>query len=92
MLQDTSLRRFIDNFQRDHDIALEITPEAAAQIEALASTRDIAPGELCEEMFSDYGHGLKLTGLSQFCIDANVVADPQETLNALVKHYYNQRS
>ena len=92
LLQDTSLRRFINNFQRDYDIALKITPEAAAQIEALASTRNTAPGEVCEEMFSDYGHGLKLAGLSQFCIDADVVADPQEALNALVKHHYNQHS
>ncbi|MXY84012.1 MAG: hypothetical protein F4Y91_18600 [Gemmatimonadetes bacterium] len=92
LLQDTSLSRFIDNFQREHNIALEITPEASAQIEALASTRDIAPGELCEEMFNDYGHGLKLAGLSQFCIDADVVAAPQEALNTLVKYYYNQRS
>lgn len=92
LLQDTSLRRFLDRFQREHDIALAITPEASAQIEALAHTRNLAPGELCEEMFSDYGHGLKLAGLSQFCIDADVVAAPQEALNALVKYYYNQRS
>lgn len=92
LLQDTSLRRFLDGFQREHDIALAITPEASAQIEALASTRNVAPGALCEEMFSDYGHGLKLAGLSQFCIDADVVAAPQEALNALVKYHYNQRS
>lgn len=92
LLQNTSLRRFLDRFQREHAIDLAITPEATAQIEALASARDMAPGALCEEMFSDYGHGLKLAGLSQFCIDADVVAAPQEALNAVVKYYYNQRS
>jgi endopeptidase Clp ATP-binding regulatory subunit ClpX len=91
LLQDTSLRNFLDAFRREHDIALVVTPDAVARIEALASEQGIAPRELCEEIFSDYGHGLKLAGRSEFHIGPEVVNNPQETLNALIKSYYNQR-
>lgn len=90
LLQDTSLRNFLEYFQREHDIALIVTPEAIQRIEALAAERGLAPRELCEEIFSDYGHGLKLAGLSEFRIGPEVVNDPQETLNALIKSYYSQ--
>ena len=42
-------------------------------------------------MFSDYGHGLKLAGLHEFRIGPEIINDPKEALNALIKSYYNQR-
>jgi endopeptidase Clp ATP-binding regulatory subunit ClpX len=91
LLQDTALRNFLDDFLQEHGISLIVAPEAAAQIETLACKRQISPRELCEEMFNDYGHGLKLAGLSEFNIGSEVVSAPQETLNALIKAYYNKR-
>ena len=92
LLQDTSLRNFLDTFQREHQIALVLSPEASTEIEALANKREITPCEFCEDIFRDYGHGLKLAGLSEFHVSPEVVNAPQETLNALIKDYYNKRN
>ena len=92
LLQDTSLRNFLDTFQREHQIALVLSPEASTKIEALANKREITPCEFCEDIFRDYGHGLKLAGLSEFHVSPEVVNAPQETLNALIKDYYNKRN
>jgi endopeptidase Clp ATP-binding regulatory subunit ClpX len=91
LLQDTSLRNFLEAFKVEHDITLHVTADAVERIEAVASERNITPRELCEEMFSDYGHGLKLAGLHEFRISPEIINDPQEALNALIKSYYNQR-
>ena len=91
LLQDTSLRNFREGFRREHDINLVVTPAAAVRIEELAAERDLEPRALCEEIFSDYGHGLKLAGLDEFRIGPEVVNDPQETLNSLIKSYYSER-
>ena len=92
LLQDTSLRNFIDAFKLEHDIRLIATPKAVERIETVAGERGLTPRELCEEIFSDYGHGLKLAGLTEFRIDPEIVNDPQEALNTLIKSYYNQQS
>ena len=91
LLQDTSLRNFLEAFKIEHAITLHVSPDAVERIDAVASERDITPRELCEEMFSDYGHGLKLAGLHEFRISPEIINDPQEALNALIKSYYNQR-
>jgi len=91
LLQDTSLRNFREGFRREHDINLVVTPAAAVRIEELAAERGLEPRALCEEIFSDYGHGLKLAGLDEFRIGPEVVNDPQETLNSLIKSYYSER-
>ena len=92
LLQDTSLRNFIDAFKLEHDIRLIATPKAVERIETVAGEKGLTPRELCEEIFSDYGHGLKLAGLTEFRIDPEIVNDPQEALNTLIKSYYNQQS
>ena len=91
LLQDTSLRNFLEAFKIEHAITLHVSPDAVERIDAVASERDITPRELCEEMFSDYGHGLKLAGLHEFRIGPEIINDPKEALNALIKSYYNQR-
>ena len=69
-----------------------LSPEASTKIEALANEREITPCEFCEDIFRDYGHGLKLAGLSKFHVSPEVVNAPQETLNSLIKDYYNKRN
>ena len=91
LLQDTSLQAYIDQFRQTHDIALEFSPEASRLIKEKARAQATTPAELCARLFADYGHGLRLAGQQRFEITAQIAANPQESLNALVKEFYSQR-
>ena len=89
MLVDTSLQSFSANFSRDHGIHLSFSCQAVETVKGMARAQGRLPGEVCEEILSDYGHGLKLLELEQFEVTPEVLSRPQEVLNQLIKDLYS---
>ena len=88
MLVDTSLQSFSAKFSRDYGIRLSFSGEAVETVREIAKVQGRLPGEVCGELLSDYGHGLKLLELEEFVITQEVLSGPQEVLNRLIKDLY----
>jgi endopeptidase Clp ATP-binding regulatory subunit ClpX len=91
LLGETSLESFLGQFSDTHDIKLHISPEAIDLLKEKAKEQETTPGGLCTQLFADYGHGLRLAGQQEFEITAEMIRNPQESLNALIKEFYSSR-
>jgi len=91
LLGETSLESFFDQFRDTHNIELRISREGIGLLKEKAKAQMTTPGELCTQLFADYGHGLRLAGQQDFEITAEMIRNPQEALNALIKEFYSSR-
>ena len=91
-VSEHSIEAFRAGFEKDHGIRFQFTAEALACLGDRAASEGRLPGEICHELFSDYGHGLKLLELDQFEITPRVLADPQQTLDTMIRNLYGNRS
>lgn len=89
---DHSLRAWLEGFTRDHGIELTFTAAGAQRLQQLAAEAGKLPGELCTELFSDYGHGLKLLDRKSFEITEDILVNPQESLNGMIRQLYGRTS
>lgn len=89
---DHSLRAWRQGFVRDHGIELTFTDAGARRLQQLAAEAGKLPGELCAELFSDYGHGLKLLDRKSFEITEDILVNPQESLNGMIRQLYGRTS
>ena len=92
LVLEGSLQAFRRKFREEHGIDLQLTEGASKAIKELASQSGEVPEQVCERLFSDFGHGLKLLEIEEYEITEAVVAQPQESLNDLVRNLYNDRS
>ena len=87
-----SLHAWCLGFERDHGTRLTFTDAALVQLRQMAASSGSLPGELCAELFSDYGHGLKLLDKAAFEINVDILENPQESLNSMIRQFYGQGS
>ena len=86
---DHSIHTFQRRFQTDHGIRIEFENSALTLAKEMAAERDQVPGELCQRLFADYGHGLKLLELAEFTVTSKALRNPQEALDELIKQRYS---
>ncbi len=91
LVAESSIETFTSAFERDHGIRFEFTGPALACLRELATSEERLPGEICADLFSDYGHGLKLLELDRFEITPEVLADPQKSLDRMIRELYGGR-
>lgn len=86
LMQD--LEVFANRFAQEHGITLEWTPEACEELIALSVTQDKTIRALCEELFKDFQHGLKIisrnTGQTVFSISGQMAKDPDGELSRMI--------
>ncbi|HJP30322.1 MAG: AAA family ATPase [Candidatus Latescibacteria bacterium] len=85
---DHSLRAWCTAFERDHNIQLTFTDEATADLRRMGVEAGRLPGDLCPELFSDYGHGLKLLEKTAYEVTREILANPQDSLNTMIRQLY----
>lgn len=92
LLRSSPIASYVDSFLETNGIRLEFTDATEKKLQDLAVEQNIDVPTLCEKLFYDYNHGLKLVGLTQYEITQKDIDAPEETLNELVrKHYENQQ-
>ena len=91
LVAESSIQTFTSGFERDHGIRFEFTDPALACLRERAASEDRLPGQICADLFSDYGHGLKLLELDRFEITPEVLADPQKSLDRMIRELYGGR-
>ena len=79
---------FKKDFQETHSLELEFSKEACTKIVDLAVSEDRSTRSICEQLFKDYEHGLKIvsrnSGQTSFLITAEAVDNPDGELSKWV--------
>ncbi|MDA0348296.1 MAG: AAA family ATPase [Verrucomicrobia bacterium] len=82
------VEEFKTHFQDMHGLELTFTEEACSKIVDLAIEADRSTNSICEQLFKDYEHGLKIvnrnSAQSTFLITAEAVEDPDGELSKWV--------
>ncbi len=82
------VEEFKKQFKETHELDLEFSDEACAKIVEMALSQDRSTSSICEHLFKDYEHGLKIisrnSGKTHFLIDAAAVEDPDGELSKWV--------
>ncbi len=89
MIIKDSISRFQRSFLVQHGVYLDFSDEAVLMIDRKAGAQAKKAEELCENMFRDYFHGLRLMKLEHLTITADAVEDPEGFLNRYIKEHYH---
>jgi len=84
----SDIKRFGEEFEEAHGLALDFQPDAFAVLIKEASEQDLTIRALCEKKFKDFQYGLKIinrnTGKTRFEITESVAGNPDDELSRWV--------
>ncbi len=89
LLLNGSLHTFVRRFRETHNIAMSFDDDAVLLVKEMSGESGEMPLQLCERLFADYGHGLKLLEFEEFEVTVDVLQDPSQSLNNLIKSLYH---
>jgi len=90
MLIEDGIHSFQKDFLVEHGIYLDFDNDAVEKIQEMAGAKLKSIKQLCNELFRDYYHGLRLMKLENFTIRKEAVDDPDRFLNAFIKENYHK--
>ena len=90
MLIDDGIHSFQKDFLVEHGLYLEFDQIAIEKIQAMAGEKLKSIKQLCNELFHDYYHGLRLMKLDHFTITGEAVDNPDGFLNNFIKENYKK--
>ena len=86
------VRRYEENFQREHQMQIQFDDEATELICQKAIDQERGPKEICEELLQSYQHGLNLIRQnmkqSVFIFTKAVVENPDDVLERWIRESY----
>jgi len=89
------VQEFREQFMEDHGIELDFSADACEKIVELAIQEDKSTNSICERLFKDYEHGLKIvsrnTGRNRFTITGESVANPDAELSKWVVESFREK-
>ncbi|HOO70136.1 MAG TPA: AAA family ATPase [Spirochaetota bacterium] len=89
MLINDSIGQFQKEFLIEHGVYLEFNEEAVRLIDERTGNNPRAARDLCEKLFHDYFHGLRLMKLEHLTITRGAVEDPEGFINGYIKEHYH---
>jgi endopeptidase Clp ATP-binding regulatory subunit ClpX len=91
MMLNDSIKNYQKNYLVKHGIFLEFDERALELIQLLAKESRKSISQLCEDLFHDYHHGIKLMEMDSFRITAEAVENPDLFLEIFIKQNYKKR-
>lgn len=92
MIVEDSLNQFQKRFLIKSGVVIEFTPEARKKLKEDNPDNNGDIKEYLEEAFKDYSYGLKLIGRESFKINLEVLKDPSDYLNKMIKRSYKKKT
>jgi len=89
LIIDSSINEFQRSFLIQHGVYLDFSREAVESIDDKCGPNPGDAGALCEKLFRDYFHGLRLMKLEHLTLTADAVDDPEGFLNRYIKENYH---
>ncbi len=90
MLLDDGIKRFQKEFLIDHGIYLNFDDEAFKKILEKSKIQNMKVRDLCDDLFHDYFHGIRLMKLESFTVPGEAVDNPKEFLDEYIKTNYGK--
>ncbi|MCP4130707.1 MAG: AAA domain-containing protein [bacterium] len=90
MLLEDGIQTFQKEFMVKHGIFLEFRQDAIDEIDRRAQEENIKVSKLCNDLFHDYFHGIRLINLESFTITKDAVDNPEDFLNNFIKESYKK--
>lgn len=90
MLLEDGIIKFQKEFLIEHGIYLSFDDAAKTKIEKKSAELNLKVRDLCDSLFRDYFHGIRLMNLENFTIPSDAVDDPKEFLDSYIKKNYKK--
>jgi len=90
MMLEDGINRFQKEFLVEHGIYLSFDDQAKKQIEIKSAEQNIKVRDLCDNLFKDFFHGIRLMNLENFTIPGDAVNNPKEFLDSYIKKNYKK--
>ena len=91
-----TLKSYEREFFLKWGIEITLDQSAVNYITAEALRKEVSPQFLCEQIFRNYEHGLRLieekTGQKRFILDKDAILDSEKFLNHLIQESFRQGS
>ncbi|MCD8481592.1 MAG: hypothetical protein LR015_02280 [Verrucomicrobia bacterium] len=91
----SELQSFASRFKETHDLSLEFNDDACEVLIDLSVDKDKTIRSICEDLFKDFEHGLKIiarnTGQSAFTITGDMARNPDAELSKWVVNSFRNR-
>lgn len=90
ILHSFYLKNFQKRFLASNGIIVTFTEEAIQLIEERSAAESKNFEEFCSDLLRDYEYGLRLLNCEEFTVTAELVTNPKETLEKLIKATYDK--
>lgn len=91
LLLNDGISRFQKEFLTAHGTFLDFNEDAKQRIAEISKEESIKVFTLCDNLFADYAHGIKLMNKEDFVITKEAVDNPDGYLAECIKNYYKER-
>jgi len=90
LLLEDGINKFQKEFLIEHGIYLLFEDDAKDKLNAKAKELNIKVRDLCNDLFKDFFHGIRLMKLENFTITPAAVENPKEFLDSYIKENYKR--
>lgn len=91
LLTKTDIKEFQTRFLKQHGIVIEFSESAINRLHLLSEKSNQTVIQLLSELLKDYEFGLKLARKNHFRVDEEVLEDPKQVLDGLIKESYKSQ-
>jgi len=88
LVVDDGIKKFQKEFLIDHGIYLNFDDNAFLKIAEKSKSDNKKVRDLCDELFRDYFHGIRLMKLESFTVPGDAVDNPKGFLDEYIKQNY----
>ena len=90
LVLEDSINKFQKEFLIEHGIYLLFDDDAKEKLKVKAKELNTKVKDLCDDLFKDFFHGIRLMKLENFTITEEAVDNPKEFLDSFIKENYNR--
>jgi ATP-dependent Clp protease ATP-binding subunit ClpX len=91
LLTQHAIKTFQKKFLAANGIVITFTDGAVRHLLKLSSQKNQPLEQICSDMLRDYEYGLRLLGCETFAIDEEIVKNPKNRLEQLIKEAYEKK-
>ncbi len=90
ILLEDGINKFQKEFLIEHGIYISFDDDAKVKIQKKSDDSKVKVNVICDELFRDFFHGIRLMNLENFTIPGDAVDNPKEFLDAYIKKNYKK--
>jgi len=91
LLTNYYIKSFQRNFLTKNNIVITFSEDAIELLKLQANNEKITLDVACDNLLRDYEYGLKLLKWDEFTVDSEIVNNPKERLEDLIKRSYEKK-